>query len=340
MIQKLFLLAAACIALPVAAQSGAAAPITVNTDNFVRAESDFFLAGMVKNGAFETWDHTREPAPLDKQTVVRLNRDTLYSAVVLDLDAGPAKITLPDTKGRFMSLQVINEDHYTPFVHYAPGTYELTRENVGARYVLAGIRTLVDPNNPEDVKIVQGLQDQLKVEHARGGKFEIPKWDQASQAKVRKHLLALADMLPNTSGMFGAKGEVDPVRHLLGTAFGWGGNPEKDAFYLNIVPKNNDGKTVHKLTVGDVPVEGFWSVAVYNKDGYYTQNDLNAYSFNNLTAQKSKDGTIAIQFGDCHASIPNCLPITEGWNYMVRLYRPSAEILNGSWSFPIAKEIK
>jgi hypothetical protein len=26
-----------------------------------------------------------------------------------------------------------------------------------------------------------------------------------------------------------------------------------------------------------------------------------------------------------------------GWNYMVRLYRPRAEILNGTWKFPDAK---
>ena len=31
---------------------------------------------------------------------------------------------------------------------------------------------------------------------------------------------------------------------------------------------------------------------------------------------------------------PNILPITEGWNYTVRLYRPRAEILDGSWTFP------
>jgi hypothetical protein len=31
---------------------------------------------------------------------------------------------------------------------------------------------------------------------------------------------------------------------------------------------------------------------------------------------------------------PNCLPIMDGWNYIVRLYRPRSEILDGTWSFP------
>lgn len=326
--------------LPVAlllATPALAEPVKVTTDNFIRAESDLFMGGIAGSGAFEAWDHTREPSPLDKQTVIRLNRDTLYSAVLFDLDAGPATVTLPDTGGRFISLQVISEDHFTPFVHYEPGTYELTRENVGTRYVLAGVRILVDPNDPEDVKTVQGLQDRLAFDHAGGGAFEVPEWDHDSQAAVRGHLLALSAMLPDTRGMFGAEGVVDPVRHLLGAAYAWGGNPEKDALYLNVVPEKNDGGTVYALTVGEVPVDGFWSVTVYDKDGYFSPNDLNAYSFNNVTAAKAADGTTRIQFGGCTAETPNCLPTPEGWNYMVRLYRPQAAILDGSWTFPVAE---
>jgi hypothetical protein len=57
---------------------------------------------------------------------------------------------------------------------------------------------------------------------------------------------------------------VDPVRHLIGTAAGWGGNPDKDATYLNITPAKNDGTTVYKVVVKDVPVDAFWSISVYN----------------------------------------------------------------------------
>ncbi|MGA8435601.1 MAG: carboxylesterase, partial [Methyloceanibacter sp.] len=48
-------------------------------------------------------------------------------------------------------------------------------------------------------------------------------------------------------------------------------------------------------------------------------------------------GSIAVQFGGCDGKIPNCLPTVLGWNYMVRLYRPRAEILNGAWKFPEAQ---
>ncbi|WP_348265893.1 DUF1214 domain-containing protein [Agrobacterium sp. ATCC 31749] len=160
-----------------------------------------------------------------------------------------------------------------------------------------------------------------------------------SQAKIRNALNTLADTLPDKNQMFGKKGEVDPVRFLLGAASGWGGNPDKDAIYLNIFPKQNDGKTVYKLMAKDVPVNSFWSVSVYNAEGYYQANEQNAYTLNNITAKKGKDGSTTIQFGGCDGKVENCLPTMDGWNYMVRLYRPKAEILSGKWTFPEAEPV-
>src|SRR5262249_1358814 len=138
---------------------------------------------------------------------------------------------------------------------------------------------------------------------------------------------------------FGPKGQVDPVRHLLGTAGGWGGNPDKDATYLSVTPARNDGKTVFRLNVKNVPVDGFWSISVYNAEGYFQKNDLNAYSVNNITGTRS-DGGVVVQFGGCDGRIANCLPITPGWNYTVRLYRPRPEILNSTWKFPEAQLVQ
>jgi hypothetical protein len=67
-------------------------------------------------------------------------------------------------------------------------------------------------------------------------------------------------------------------------------------------------------------------------------NEYNAYSFNNVTAKKSKDGSITIHFGG-DPTAENFLPIVPGWNYIVRLYRPRQEILDGSWTFPDPKPV-
>jgi hypothetical protein len=310
-------------------------PAAVTVDNFARAESDLYMSNAVKDGGFGKFRHNSTPAEIDKQMVIRMNRDTLYSAAVFDLDAGPVTITLPDAGKRFMSMQVIDEDHYVPAVFYGPGSHVLNTDLIGTRYVLVAVRTLVDPTDPKDLDQVHALQDAIKVEQANPGKFEVPNWDQAGQKQMRDALLALAAHTGGFKSAFGKKGKVDPVRHLIGTAAGWGGNPDNDASYLSFDPAKNDGTTVYKLTVpGNVPVDAFWSISLYNKQGYFQKNDLNAYSLNNITAKKSADGAVAVQFGGCDGKIENCLPIMPGWNYTVRLYRPHEEILDGSWKFP------
>ena len=55
--------------------------------------------------------------------MIRLNRDTLYSFGVFDLDAGAVTVTLPDAGKRFMALQVINEDHYALDVYLRAGAH-------------------------------------------------------------------------------------------------------------------------------------------------------------------------------------------------------------------------
>jgi hypothetical protein len=328
-----FILAASAAAF---AQTPAPNAVPVTVDNFPRAESDLYMGNSVKEGGVGKLFHRREPASLDNQLVIRLNRDTLYSSGVFDLDAGPVTITMPDAGKRFMSLQVINEDHYVPAVYYGAGSHTLTRQNVGTRYVMVGIRTLVDPNDPKDLQQVHALQDAIKVSQNSPGKFEVPNWDQTSQKAIRDALLVLNNYTGGFAHAFGPKGEVDPVRHLIGTAAGWGGNPDKDATYLSITPAKNDGTTIYKLHVKDVPVNAFWSISVYDAKGYFEKNDYNAYSLNDITAKKNADGSVDIQFGGCDGKIPNCLPAMAGWNYTVRLYRPRPEILDGKWKFPEA----
>lgn len=313
--------------------------MNVSTDNFIRAESDLYFGRIVADGGLGRFTHNRELTPLDKQLVIRQNRDTLYSAAVFDLDAGRVTVTMPDSGSRFMSAQVITEDHYVPEVAYGQARMTLDRDAIGTRYVAVAIRILVDPSDPADVEAVHALQDQVIVEQTAVGTFDIPAWDPQSQRTVRDALVALAALLPDTRGMFGTRESTDPVRHLIGSASAWGGNPESDALYLNVIPERNDGTSVHRLTIRDVPVDGFWSVTVYDAEGYFQPNPQNAYSINDVTAQAAPDGTVVVQFGGCDGQTPNCLPITPGWNYMVRLYRPRAAILNGQWTFPVASPV-
>ena len=147
-------------------------------------------------------------------------------------------------------------------------------------------------------------------------------------------LLKLGRGISDTKRTFGKKEEVSEVRHLLGTAWGWGGLPIHEAYYLNVEPNLPVG--AYKIEVNDVPVDAFWSISVYNKDGYFQKNEYDAYSVNNISGTPNKDGSFTIHFGGDPKSV-NYLPIMEGWNYVVRLYRPRKEILKGTWTFPEVK---
>lgn len=259
--------------------------LTVNVDNFARAESDrMFAAIQAQAGGANRWFHYRKPTPVEQQTVIRMNRDTLYSAAIVDISAG-ARLTIPDAGRRYVSVMIVNQDHYINAVFHDPGEHELTIEQFGTPHVLAAARVL---------ELAKGLHG---YEHS-----------------------------------FGTKDEADPVHHLIATAGGWGGLPDHEATYLNVNPGLPPGE--YQLTVRDVPVDGFWSISLYNAAGYFERNDRGAYSVNNLTATPNKDGSVTVHFGDCGDGRPNCLPIMDRWNYLIRLYRPRPEILDGTWTFP------
>jgi hypothetical protein len=68
-----------------------------------------------------------------------------------------------------------------------------------------------------------------------------------------------------------------------------------------------------------VPVDAFWSISVYNRDGFFEENEIGVYRVNNITGQPNPDGSFTMHFGGDPEST-NFLPISDGWNYAVRLY--------------------
>jgi hypothetical protein len=310
----------------------------VTADNYVRAESDFQMRGYIENyKCFGKFHHSRKPYDVDNQVTVRGNRDTLYSFGVWNL-VSPVSITLPDPKGRYQSLMIVSQDHSISVV-YGPGKVTLTEETVGTRYALLTIRTFADPNDKQDLKEAYRLQDTVVVEQADIGKFEVPDWKKDQVEQMRETINVVASTVTDSSKMFGQKEELDPVYWLLGAALGWGGLPATESTYLNVFPEKNDGKTPYTLTVKDVPVDGFWSVTLYDDEGYMPVNKYKAYSFNNVTAKKNEDGSITIHFGG-DPKQSNFLPIVPGWNYIVRLYQPKNEILDGTWTFPHPESVE
>ena len=334
-LKALFITGIAVFTLATAHAAEKAPKVTAN--NYVRAESDLQMKLWIKNmDCFGKFNHNRKPYE-EQRVTVRGNQYTLYSFGVWDLRS-PVTVTLPENEGRYQSLMIVNQDH-SIWGLYGPKTGTLTEEKVGSRYVFLALRTFMDPNDEKDMKTAHQLQDAVKVEQAELGKFDVPDWKAEEVEQMRETINVISATVPETSKMFGKKETLDPVYHMLGAALGWGGLPAEAATYAAVFPEKNDGKTPYTLTAKDVPVDAFWSVTLYDEEGYMPDNEYNAHSFNNITAKKAKDGSITIHFGG-DPKADNFLPIVPGWNYLVRMYKPGPEILDGSWIFPAAKAVK
>lgn len=309
----------------------------VNIKNFERAETDrMFQALCSAAGGVGRWKHHRDAGSIDEQPVIRQNRDTLYSSALVDISDG-ATLTVPDAGERYISVMAVNQDHYINRVYHEGGAYQLSVDEFDTPYVLVVSRILVDPEDSADVAKVNALQDELKLTASSNAPFDMPEYDSASFVATRDALLELSRGVDKFTHAFGKQEDVDPVLHLLGTASGWGGLPDTEASYLNVDPGFPVGE--YKVEIGDVPVDAFWSISVYNAKGYFEANDRNKYSVTSVTAERNPDGTVTVNFGVSDDDKPNYLPIMEGWNYAVRLYQPRQEILDGTWVFPSAQPV-
>jgi hypothetical protein len=152
--------------------------------------------------------------------------------------------------------------------------------------------------------------------------------------KIRIPSLALAVLLVSIGGV-SAQSDRQPSAGVIPISVG--GNPDRDVLSLNVTPTMNDGSTIYRLTVKDVPVDGFWEVTVYDSDGHFQKNE--PYTQSSISAKKARDGSIVVQFGGCNRVIRNCLTTMPGWNYVVRLYRPRPEVIDGVWTFPEAQAV-
>lgn len=314
---------------------------TVTDQNYALAETQVIFTDYVNRIAKKTntngvgaFMHVKDPLDPKDRTVMRINFDTQYSFIVLDLTED-AILTMPETNGRYQSAWFITEEHYNPMAITEPGEYTISKEQAGSKYIMILLRTQVNMKDPIDLAIVSKLQDQLKVTQKNRGSYTAShQWDMSDILAMRKKYQELAILKGIKSEMmFGKKGEVSLENHNCGTASGWGGLTKERAVYPNYIPTNTNPAT---LTLKDVPVNAFWSVTIYDQDGYPQGN---IYNINSAFAKTNNDESVTIHFGgDEHAD--NYMDIFEGWNFTLRLYEPTEEYFNGNWTKPLLIPLK
>lgn len=315
----------------------------VNVDNYVHAETAVQFKRMVKVAkGIGRLSHARMPVPINKQHIARMNRDALYSSGLVDITDG-ATIRMPESGDRYFSVAIINEDNYTTAIYHEAGDYLLTQADHDPTYVAVIVRVLVDPTQEQDLLLAHQLQDQVSLlsnqtshqlsnQTSTEADYKIPNFDRDSQKTTHGLLQQLGAGLKDAAYCSGKKHEIRETRHLLGTAFGWGGLPTYEVTYINSYLVRPVGK--YQLTLQEVPVDGFWSISIYNPDGFFEENEYRSYSTNSVIAKADSKGAYTINFGPIDEGQDNFLYIMDGWSYVARFYQPRSELLNGEWQMP------
>ena len=310
--------------------------IPVTLENYKVAESDVTNGGVIKLGAANKLVHLPVKAfDLNNQTVVRMNQDTIYSAAVVDVSKG-ATITLPETNGRYQSVMIVQNDHYINDVFIGAGTYQI-KSDTDSDFVLLAVRTEINLNDPEDVKKVVALQQAIKLDVKGDKVFKQPNYNMDQLVKLRGKLATEALALGSLNNMQGARGTVDEHMHLLGTAVGWGLLPDVNARYIAYAPEDGTG-ACYKANYQVPPFNdgGFFSITMYDAEGWMF-NEKAILNKNNITF--NEDGSFDANFGECGNNAKNNLPITKGWNFLMRVYEPKLDQMD-AYKLPTPVKVK
>jgi len=318
-----------------AAPGGALASIIVTPETFSRADVDLTFTGIVAEVGSNKFRHDRSLIPLDKQPAVTMNRDTIYSFGVFYVPNGTT-ITLPASKdGRYQSAMIMQNDHYIDQVFYGAGVHEIKS---ATEFVGIAIRTQVKADDPEDVKYVNSLQDQIVVTLPEGAKpkaYVSPDWDKASLDALRKKYQQEAKALPNLNATSGARGTIDPAMQRLGVAVALGLLPPKDAVYI-YRDYGLKGDQCYKATYKKPPFndKGFFSFTMYGADKYLHDEKSN---LNNRVISYNPDGTFTMYYGPealC-GQVSNRLNTPgDDWYLGMRIYRPGQSVIDGKYDMP------
>lgn len=306
-------------------------------ENYEVAESDFTFNGVVAIVGTNKWMAEKGLTPIDEQKVVRQNRDTIYSYYIADVSEGATIIVPQSPDGRYVSVMVVQNDHYIDQVFTKPGTYEVESET---DFVAIVARVQVNPFDPNDMEVVRDIQSKVIVENPSKREKVMPNWDLDQMVAVRNALVEEGQKFGSLNNMQGKRGVVDPRMHLLGTALGWGLLPDENARYLSFFPEGEiaSPEVCSKATYAPPPFNegGFFSITVYGGDGYTKdeQSILNRYNLD-----FNADGSFTAYFGNCPDGTPNHAKTAEGWNFLFRVYEPKLAELD-AYTLPIPELVK
>lgn len=307
-------------------------PVTVTPDEYIRAEVDGRLAVFQERaGGVNAFYLIARPVPTDEQPVVRMNRDTLYGGGVVDTGSG-ARVFVPESPdGRYVSLFVIDNDHYVVDVFHQQGWHDLASDT---RYCCVIPRVeLRDRTNEDEVAHVTEVLRRFAIDAASAEPFAPPEWDWESMLALRaQYETEFRTYTQYPSGWMGRRGETDESARHLGVAGAWGLFPETEAVYINYTGPA-DATRPYVATYQVPEYDAFWSIAVYGDDAFFHSDNA---TLSSATTTLNDDATFTVYFGSAEqlGDMPNRVDISDGWSMLFRVYQPGASVLERRYVLP------
>jgi len=304
-------------------------PVTFLTA--VPAESEkIFTETIERAGGINTFDHAREPATVETQTIVRSQSDMLYSQGVFDVSAGMT-VTVPECTIGYQSVLMFDANHGQLGVVYCGESREVTADEVSTedKHIYAMMRTSTD----KGVEAANAAQDAVKMEPKSATEYVGPGYDQVQLEEAKrilaggivlvKNFTAYADELVPGTVLLKDGTDLEKYNYIFSSLLGWGLMPLEDAYYVNAVIKEAD---CTELTFAEPPVDyenlGYWSLTAYTLKGYLGTDNaaLSAYD-----VEANDDESVSIFVGNTEEckSKSNQIDMPEGGAALtLRMYRP------------------
>jgi len=295
--------------------------------DYIRAETHSFFADFLGRAGIGSFHHFPSLATAEDTWVVSPNNDTLYSVAIVNTTDG-FTLRIPDLGERFLSIQIIDEDHLTPFHLYGGGDREFSADQFRTDYVGIGLRIGTDGTAEDIAEINENVTPRISIEGAKNEDAML-RPDRNTMLAVRAAMIEQYAMLPNTFGVM----QADPADvedweiFTYTTAGAWGLSMDEHAMYVIYSPEGAIGGECWIGSFPPVPAEEFFSITVYGPDKFLMTNENNIVS-STRGAVLEPDGSFTVVFGgeQCREKAPNWAYTPEdGWSFLLRAYRPRVE---------------
>ncbi len=308
----------------------------VTEETFIRAEVDARLLAFQQAGGMNRGVFYAVPTPIDRQVVPRMNRDTLYSGIPVDTSKG-FSVTLPEVPdGRYASIYILDQDHFTVDILSVPGTYHFGPQDTRWVAVIPRIQVR-DDSSQTDINIARNILRQVHVESGSAEPLDVS-WDWQKMLELRAGYEAKArdfTQYPLSWQDTRAAGTVDDEHHRIAVASSWGLFPDYETVYiLQPSPEDSVASSACYTATYEVPEhEHFWSITMYNSEGYMFSERA---ALNDSRTEFNADGTFTAYYGSAEncGDVPNRLDTVDDFSILMRVYGPTPSVSAGEYVLP------